>query len=85
MLGAILGDMVGSPYEFDWNNIKTTEFPLFGPQSEFTDDTVTVSYTHLDVYKRQFLSSERAEKGSDRLIQITVFDIGISGDNAASK
>lgn len=40
MLGAILGDMVGSPYEFDWNNIKTTEFPLFGPQSEFTDDTV---------------------------------------------
>lgn len=40
MLGAILGDMVGSPYEFDWNNIKTTDFPLFGPKSEFTDDTV---------------------------------------------
>lgn len=40
MLGAILGDIIGSPYEFDWNNIKTTEFPLFGPRSEFTDDTV---------------------------------------------
>ena len=40
MLGAILGDIVGSPYEFDHNNIKTTQFPLFGPQSEFTDDTV---------------------------------------------
>ena len=40
MLGAILGDIVGSPYEFDHNNIKTTDFPLFGPRSAFTDDTV---------------------------------------------
>ena len=40
MIGAIIGDMVGSPYEFDWNNIKTKEFPLFSPDSCFTDDTV---------------------------------------------
>lgn len=40
MLGAILGDIIGSPYEFDHNNIKTTVFPLFGPRSAFTDDTV---------------------------------------------
>ncbi len=40
MLGAILGDMIGSPYEFDRNNLKTTEFPLFCPRSRFTDDTV---------------------------------------------
>lgn len=38
MLGAIIGDIVGSPYEF--NNIKTTEFPLFSEESHFTDDTV---------------------------------------------
>ena len=38
MLGAIAGDVVGSPYEFE--PIKTTEFPLFGPGSAFTDDTV---------------------------------------------
>ncbi len=38
MLGAIAGDVVGSPYEFE--PIKTTEFPLFGPSSAFTDDTV---------------------------------------------
>jgi len=38
MLGAIAGDMIGSPYEAD--PIKTTEFPLFGPESRFTDDTV---------------------------------------------
>jgi len=40
MLGAIIGDIVGSPYEFDENNIKTTEFPLFSGASHFTDDTV---------------------------------------------
>jgi ADP-ribosylglycohydrolase len=38
MLGAITGDIVGSIYE--WNNIKTKEFPLFGEGCSFTDDTV---------------------------------------------
>ncbi|MBR3756723.1 MAG: ADP-ribosylglycohydrolase family protein [Firmicutes bacterium] len=39
MFGAILGDIIGSPYEFDMGN-KTKNFPLFSPHSEFTDDTV---------------------------------------------
>lgn len=38
MLGAIIGDIVGSVYEFD--NIKTKEFELFKPSCRFTDDTV---------------------------------------------
>lgn len=40
MLGAIIGDIIGSPYEFNRNNIKTTDFPLFSERSHFTDDTV---------------------------------------------
>lgn len=40
MIGAILGDIIGSPYEFDENNIKTKEFPLFSDRCSFTDDTV---------------------------------------------
>ena len=40
MLGAILGDMVGSPYEFDRNNHKSKDFPLLSERSHFTDDTV---------------------------------------------
>lgn len=40
MIGAVLGDIIGSPYEFDFNNIKTKEFNLFSDRSEFTDDTV---------------------------------------------
>lgn len=39
MFGAILGDIIGSPYEFDQGE-KTREFPLFSPRSVFTDDTV---------------------------------------------
>ncbi len=38
MLGAIFGDMVGAPYEF--NNIHTKEFPLVSRRTGFTDDTV---------------------------------------------
>ena len=38
MIGAITGDIVGSIYE--WNNIKTTEFPLFQDCCFFTDDSV---------------------------------------------
>ena len=39
MIGAILGDMIGAPYEFDMGN-KTKDFPLFSSGTEFTDDTV---------------------------------------------
>ena len=39
MYGAILGDIIGSPYEFDRSG-KTKDFPLFSRESRFTDDTV---------------------------------------------
>ena len=38
MFGAIVGDIIGSIYE--WNNIKTKDFPLFRRESRYTDDTV---------------------------------------------
>ena len=50
MIGAILGDMIGSPYEFDRGN-KTKNFPLFSNHSTYTDDTVmtlAVGLTFLD-------------------------------------
>ena len=39
MFGAILGDMIGSPYEFDMGD-KSKDFPLFSKRSSYTDDTV---------------------------------------------
>ncbi len=38
MFGAIAGDVIGAPYE--WNRVKHKEFPLFCRQTTFTDDTV---------------------------------------------
>ncbi|KXK18298.1 MAG: ADP-ribosylation/Crystallin J1 [Chloroflexi bacterium OLB15] len=38
MIGAIIGDIVGSVYE--WDNIKTKDFTLFHSGCHFTDDTV---------------------------------------------
>ena len=38
MLGALVGDIVGSVYEF--RNHRSKDFPLFSPGSVFTDDSV---------------------------------------------
>jgi ADP-ribosylglycohydrolase len=38
MLGAIIGDVIGSAYE--WRNVKSTDFELFSSRTRFTDDTV---------------------------------------------
>ncbi|MBR2660426.1 MAG: ADP-ribosylglycohydrolase family protein [Clostridia bacterium] len=50
MYGAILGDIIGSPYEFEKSK-KTKEFPLFIPRSRYTDDsamTIAVAEALLD-------------------------------------
>ena len=39
MFGAILGDIIGQPYEFN-RSPKTKNFPLFSKNPKFTDDTV---------------------------------------------
>lgn len=38
MLGSIIGDIVGSIYEF--HNIKTKDFPFFSERCGFTDDSI---------------------------------------------
>lgn len=40
LFGAIIGDMIGSPYEGTWRTIKTKDFELFKEDCRFTDDTV---------------------------------------------
>jgi len=43
MLGAIIGDIIGSPYEF--HNIKSKDFELFCDRCCFTDDTILTCAT----------------------------------------
>lgn len=38
MIGAIIGDIIGSRFEF--NNTNKLDFDLFGPKCDFTDDTI---------------------------------------------
>lgn len=52
MYGAFIGDIVGSKYEFD--NIKTKDFPLFSRDCDFTDDTImTVAVAKAILLSRQ--------------------------------
>jgi ADP-ribosylglycohydrolase len=38
IIGAVIGDVIGSVFE--WDNIKKTDFDLYNPACDFTDDTV---------------------------------------------
>lgn len=64
MIGAILGDIVGSVYEFD--NIKSKDFELFTKDCVFTDDTVltcavakalleTDAHNNIDAFKEHLI------------------------------
>jgi len=55
MIGAIIGDIIGSPYEF--HNIKTKDFPLFSDKCCFTDDTILTC-----AMAEWLLSSQEPEK-----------------------
>ncbi len=64
MLGAIIGDIVGSVYE--WNNIKTKDFPLFRDDCFFTDDSVmtcAVAQAIMDGGKRDDFIDETKKYG----------------------
>lgn len=43
MLGAIIGDIIGSAYEF--HNVKYKDFPLWTDRTCFTDDTILICAT----------------------------------------
>jgi ADP-ribosylglycohydrolase len=58
VIGAIAGDIIGSVYEFD--PIKTKDFPLFSPFCTFTDDTVlTVAVAQAILTGRSYLQAVR--------------------------
>ena len=65
MYGALLGDMIGAPYEFDRGD-KTKEFPLFSKGSVYTDDsvmTIAVAEALLDAREKGVETDESAVKG----------------------
>lgn len=68
MYGAMIGDIVGSKYEFD--NIKTKDFPLFSPDCDYTDDSImTVAVAKAILLRRE--AQVRGEARPLREILIT--------------
>ena len=47
IMGAVIGDVIGSVFEF--NNVKTTDFPLFSQGTTFTDDSVLTLATMFSI------------------------------------
>lgn len=61
MLGAIIGDIVGSRFEF--NNHRSTDFELFHTDCSFTDDTVcTVAVAEWLLQDTKYLTAEQLTK-----------------------
>ncbi|MFN5787848.1 MAG: ADP-ribosylglycohydrolase family protein, partial [Bacteroidota bacterium] len=53
MIGAVIGDVIGSVFE--WDNVKTTDFDLFNPKCFFTDDSVlTIAVADCILNKKDF-------------------------------
>ena len=64
MYGAILGDIIGSPYEFDRGS-KTKDFPFFDKGATFTDDsvmTIAVADALMQAQDRNVIDDEAAVK-----------------------
>lgn len=61
MFGAMIGDVVGSVYEF--NNINTKDFPLLIEESTFTDDTVlTIAVARALVNSHELKTAEQEKQ-----------------------
>lgn len=64
MYGAILGDIIGSPYEFDRGK-KTKDFPFFDKGATFTDDsvmTIAVAEALMQAIADRVIDDEAATK-----------------------
>lgn len=68
MIGAIIGDIVGSVYEFD--NIKTKDFELFDKECFFTDDSVMTAAVAGALMKYEHIDADNIEKFKDDLITV---------------
>lgn len=74
MIGAILGDIVGSIYEFD--NIKTKDFELFDKNCMFTDDTVVTVAVAKALMEFEKITEENVDSFKDTLVRV-MHEIGV--------
>ena len=74
MIGAILGDIVGSIYEFD--NNKTKDFELFDKECFFTDDSVMTIAIAEVLMQYESINESNIKEFKEKLIDV-MHEIGI--------
>lgn len=74
MIGSILGDIVGSIYEFD--NIKTKEFKLFDKECFFTDDSVMTIAVAEALMRYKHINEDNLDEFKEKLIDV-MHEIGV--------
>ena len=74
MIGAILGDIVGSIYEFD--NIKTKDFEFFDKECFFTDDSVMTIAIAEALMQYESIDENNIDEFKEKLIDV-MHEIGI--------
>lgn len=78
MIGAIIGDIVGSPYEFDRGE-KIKDFgPLFIDESEYTDDSVMTIAVADGLMKAGLMKADLMKVG---LMKADLMKAGLNCDN----
>lgn len=75
MIGAILGDVVGSIYEFD--NIKTKDFELFDKDCIFTDDSVMTIAVAEALMRYEHIDADNIDEFKEELITV-MHEIGVN-------
>lgn len=73
MYGAMIGDVVGSKYEF--NNIKTKDFPLISRGTDYTDDSVLTAAFASAIMKAA-IGEKKGQQEFRRILIETVRDFG---------
>lgn len=75
MYGAMIGDIVGSKYEF--NNIKTKKFPLFSMGCDYTDDTImTVAVAKAILRSRELQRKDETDPSFQKILIESMQDFG---------
>ena len=76
LMGTIIGDIVGSPYEF--MNLKLKDFPLFNNYCRFTDDTVMTC-----AIAQSLIDCKGDYTNLDKIIIVNMHEIGKNYYNTA--
>ena len=73
MIGAIIGDVVGSRFEFD--NYKSKDFEMFHTECDFTDDSVMTIAVAEALMQYENIDENNIDEFKEKLIYFCFDDL----------